>query len=100
MKTDTLKLSDLSRVQVEILRLIAQHQEEHHCGPTMREIVEAVHGISSTSVAYHHTTKLRRLGLIQWSWDKRGRMMARSIHLTDKGQLRLQWREVLGWGPN
>jgi len=79
-------LMELTRTQLETLRLIARYRRQHHCGPTMRDIMDAVWGINSTSVANYTMSKLRRLGLINWARDQNGKKLARSVYLTPDGE--------------
>jgi len=83
---DAEHLAKLTRTQLETLRLIARYRQMHRCGPTMRDITDSVPGINSTSVANYTMSKLRRMGLVRWARDARGKMLARSMYLTPDGE--------------
>ena len=79
----------LTQAQLDTLQLVAEWQARHRCGPSVRDIVQRVPGLSSTSSANYTLSKLEREGLIERSGS-----MSRSAHLTPEGERLvrdLQW---------
>jgi SOS-response transcriptional repressor LexA len=65
--------------QLAVLRAIAQHREQHHCSPTIRELL-AVFGHSSTNGMADLLRALRRKGFVDWQDGKQ-----RTLFLTEMG---------------
>jgi len=70
---------------LELLRAIAAHIEEHGVPPTYRELAQRV-GIRHVSVAYYGTCRLIDRGWVRMAWFAR----SRAIRITDAGRMALE----------
>ncbi|MFA7296277.1 MAG: hypothetical protein WC211_03700 [Dehalococcoidia bacterium] len=71
----------MSRNQRKILTAIARYIDQHGFSPSLREI-QAMTGISSTSVVAYNRDRLAALGFIDFHHE-----ISRSMTLTEHGRL-------------
>lgn len=70
---------------LELLRAIASHIDEHGVPPTYRELAQRV-GIRHVSVAFYGVGRLIDRGWVRMAWFAR----SRAIRITDAGRMALE----------